>query len=150
MRWVQKEFGELSAAELYALLRLRQEVFVVEQRCAYADLDGLDAEATHLWAVDGERVVAYARLFAPGARGPDAVIGRVVTAASVRRSGVGRALMARAIAAIGERHGAAAIRLGAQAYLQRFYESFGFVRDGDDYLEDGIPHLPMRRAPAKS
>jgi ElaA protein len=145
--WTLKEFAELTAAELYALLRLRQDVFIVEQRCAYADVDGLDADAAHLYAVDGERLVAYARLFAPGVRGPDAVIGRVVTAASVRKSGVGRALMARAIEAIGERHGATAIRLGAQKYLQRFYESFGFVRDGDDYVEDDIPHLPMRRAP---
>jgi ElaA protein len=150
VRWERKEFGELSATELYALLRLRQAVFVVEQRCAYADLDGLDAEAAHLYAVDGDEVVAYARLFAPGVRAPEAVIGRVVTAASVRRSGVGRALMARAIAALVERHGAVAIRLGAQEYLQRFYESFGFVRDGDDYIEDDIPHLPMRRAATES
>jgi ElaA protein len=147
VRWARKEFGELTASELYALLRLRQDVFVVEQRCAYADLDGLDADAAHLFAVDGERVVAYARLFAPGVRDPDAVIGRVVTAQSVRRSGIGRALMTRAIEAIAERHGATAIRLGAQKYLQRFYESFGFVRDGEDYIEDDIPHLPMRRVP---
>lgn len=141
-----KEFAALTAAELYAIVKLRQEVFVVEQKCAYLDTDGLDAQATHLWASDGAAPVAYARLFAPGVRAAEAVIGRVVTAPSVRRSGIGRELMGRAIAAIEERHGAVAIRLGAQKYLQAFYESFGFVRDGDDYLEDDIPHLPMRRA----
>jgi ElaA protein len=147
VRWAQKEFGELTATELYALLRLRQEVFVVEQRCPYLDADGLDAQAMHLWAVDGAKPLAYARLFAPGVRAAEAVIGRVVTAPSVRGTGVGCALMERALAVVAERHHGAAIRIGAQKYLQHFYESFGFVRDGDDYLDDGIPHLPMRRPP---
>jgi len=131
-------------------LRLRQEVFVVEQHCPYADADGLDPAATHLFARDGEGVVACARLFAPGVRRAEAVIGRVVTAPSVRKAGVGRELMRRAIAALEERHGSVAIWLGAQKYLERFYGSFGFVRDGDDYDEDGIAHLPMRRAEAKT
>jgi ElaA protein len=147
MRWNLRDFAALSVDELYALLRLRQEVFVVEQKCPYLDADGLDARAMHLFAVDeGGTPVACARLFAPGAKeAAAAVIGRVVTAPSVRKSGVGRELMRRAIAAIEERHGRVPIVLGAQKYLQRFYESFGFVRDGEDYLEDGIEHLPMRR-----
>jgi ElaA protein len=145
MHWDLREFSALAGSEVYALMALRQAVFVVEQKCPYLDADGLDAEATHLFALDGGATVACARLFAPGVRRAEAVIGRVVTAPSVRKSGVGRELMRRAIAALEERHGGVAIWLGAQKYLERFYASFGFVRDGDDYLEDDIPHLPMRR-----
>ena len=145
MRWELRAFDALTVAELYGILRTRQEVFIVEQKCAYADADGLDPLASHLFAVDGDAVIACARLFAPGRRRREAVIGRVVTAASVRRSGLGRELMRRAIDAVETEHGRIAIWLGAQKYLQRFYESFGFVRDGEDYLEDDIPHLPMRR-----
>jgi ElaA protein len=145
MRWKLRAFAALTVAELYGILRTRQEVFIVEQKCAYADADGLDPLATHLFAADGDAVIACARLFAPGLRRREAVIGRVVTAASVRRTGIGRELMRRAIEAIEAEHGSVAIWLGAQKYLQRFYESFGFSRDGDDYLEDDIPHLPMRR-----
>lgn len=145
MRWELRAFDALTARELYGVLRLRQDVFIVEQKCAYADADGADERALHLFAVDGDEVVACARLFAPGVRRADAVIGRVVTAARVRKLGVGRELMRRALDALQVEHGRVAIWLGAQKYLQRFYESFGFVRDGDDYLEDDIPHLPMRR-----
>ncbi|HEY1586439.1 MAG TPA: GNAT family N-acetyltransferase [Polyangia bacterium] len=145
MRWELRSFDALSTRELYGVVRLRQDVFIVEQKCAYADADGADEQATHLFAVDGDDVVACARLFAPGVRRAEAVIGRVVTAARVRKLGVGRELMRRAIDAVEAQHGRAAIWLGAQKYLQRFYESFGFTRDGEDYLEDDIPHLPMRR-----
>jgi ElaA protein len=145
MRWELKNFGALTPGELYSILRLRQEVFIVEQKCAYGDADGLDAGATHLFAVDGGEVVACARLFAPGTQRTEAVVGRVVTAASVRRSGLGRVLMQRAIEALVALYGPVAIWLGAQKYVERFYASFGFVRDGEDYEEDGIPHLPMRR-----
>jgi ElaA protein len=145
MRWELRAFDALSTRELYGIMRLRQDVFIVEQKCAYADADGADEQALHLFAVDGDDVVACARLFAPGVRRVEAVIGRVVTAARVRKLGVGRELMRRAIDAVEAQHGRAPIWLGAQKYLQRFYESFGFVRDGEDYLEDDIPHLPMRR-----
>lgn len=146
MRWVLSEFHELDVNELYAILKLRQEVFIVEQSCPYLDADGFDAQATHLYArSDGGDVVACARLFAPGRKHECAVIGRVVTAPSVRRTGLGRELMRRAISAIEDQHGHGPIWLGAQKYLERFYASLGFVRDGEDYLEDGIPHLPMRR-----
>jgi ElaA protein len=146
MRWDVRGFAALTGPELYAIVKLRQDVFIVEQKCAYADADGLDAAATHLFALDGDGgCVAYARLFAPGVRRAEAVIGRVVTAASVRRSGMGRELMQRAIDLIEARYGKVAIWLGAQKYIERFYASFGFLRDGDDYDEDGIAHLPMRR-----
>jgi ElaA protein len=145
IRWELRDFDALTVRELYAIVKLRQDVFIVEQKCAYADADGLDARASHLFAVESEDVVACARIFAPGVKHAAAVIGRVVTAPSVRRSGLGRELMKRAIDAIEARHGRVAIWLGAQKYLQRFYASFGFVRDGADYDEDGIAHLPMRR-----
>jgi ElaA protein len=145
MRWELRAFDALSTRELYGVMRLRQDVFIVEQKCAYADADGADEQALHLFAVDGDDVVACARLFAPGVRRAEAVIGRVVTAARVRQLGVGRELMRRAIDGVEAQYGRVAIWLGAQKYLQRFYESFGFVRDGEDYLEDDIPHLPMRR-----
>jgi ElaA protein len=143
--WEHRSFAQLTPADLYNVMQLRQDVFVVEQQCAYADADGLDHMASHLFAVHRSVVVAYARLFRPGVRGTAAVIGRVVTARVFRGRGLGREIMRRAIAAIEEAHGPVPIRLGAQARLQAFYESFGFVRDGEDYLEDGIPHLPMRR-----
>jgi ElaA protein len=145
MRWELRAFEALTVPELYGIMKLRQDVFIVEQKCAYADADGLDARARHLFAVEADAVVACARLFAPGERRVEAVIGRVVTAPSLRGSGVGRELMRRAIEGIEQEHGRVPIWLGAQKYLQEFYESFGFVRDGKDYLEDGIPHLPMRR-----
>ena len=146
--WRLKSFAELTTHELYAIMRLRQEVFVVEQRCAYLDSDGLDVHARHLFAVaavadDGTLTLdAVARLFAAGVRGDEAVIGRVASAPTARKSGVGKELMTRAIAACGEH---TPIRIGAQAYLERFYGSFGFARSGPDYLEDDIPHLPMVR-----
>jgi ElaA protein len=147
--WRVKAFAELTVRELYALLQLRQEVFVVEQRCAYRDADGLDLQARHLFAVErqaageGPLVLgACARLFAPGLRGDEAVIGRVVSAPALRKSGVGRELMTRAIELCGLH---TPIRIGAQQYLERFYRSFGFERAGEDYLEDDIPHLPMVR-----
>jgi ElaA protein len=150
MEWRHRAFAELSTTELYGILKLRQEVFVVEQNCPYLDADGLDGDASHLFAVavagdGGEAVVACARLFAPGVREVPAVIGRVVSAASVRRTGAGRELMRRAIETLARAHGPAPIRIGAQKYLEKFYGSFGFVRDGEDYLEDGIPHLHMLR-----
>ncbi len=146
MRWELRAFGELTVDDLYALLRLRQEVFVVEQDCPYLDADGLDRLASHIFRVDDEAVVACARIFAPGVRTQAAVIGRVVVARSLRGRGIGRELMLRAIDAIEHVHGPTVMCLGAQQYLQRFYESFGFVRDGEDYLEDNIVHLPMRRS----
>lgn len=144
--WEHRAFTQLTPAELYGVMQLRQDVFVVEQQCIYADADGLDRMASHLFAVHRSVIVAYARLFRPGVRGNAAVIGRVVTARAVRGRGLGREVMRRAIAAIEEVHGPVPIRLGAQTSVQPFYQSFGFVRDGEDYVEDGIPHLPMLRA----
>ena len=146
-------FGELDAAALYALLRLRSAVFVVEQQCVFLDMDDRDAAALHLLgdlASDGgaTRLVAAARLFAPGLCYPEASIGRVVTAPDARGTGLGRALMQRAIGECAARWPSAPIRIGAQRYLERFYSELGFVIDGAPYLEDGIPHIEMVRAVA--
>jgi ElaA protein len=147
VEWSHKPFSDLTPNELYNILQLRQDVFVVEQQCIYQDADDLDRMATHLFAVHRAMVIAYARIFRPGVRGTVAVIGRVVTARAVRGRGLGRDLMQRAIDTVDQAYGPVPIRIGAQSRLEPFYASFGFVRDGDDYLEDGIPHLPMRRAP---
>jgi ElaA protein len=146
--WRHARYHDLTIDELYRVLALRQEVFVVEQACPYLDADGRDRDATHLWTddADGARTLAYARLFAPGVRYVEACIGRVVTAPSTRRSGLGRALMHEAIARLHAAHGAVAIRIGAQRYLERFYGELGFVTASPEYLEDGIPHVEMVRS----
>lgn len=145
--WHCLPFAALSTAQLYELLALRSEVFVVEQQCVFLDIDGVDPQVWHLLGHgDDGRLLAYARLLPPGLKSPtDAVIGRVVTAPAARGSGAGRALMGEAVAH-GERlwpgH---AITLHAQAHLERFYASFGFTPVGQPYVEDGIPHIEMRR-----
>jgi ElaA protein len=147
--WQLARFEELTTAELYEVLRLRQLVFVVEQQCAYLDADGHDAEAWHLmgWrgSEAGRELIACARLFAPGIKYLEASIGRVVTHPDVRGTGLGRALMHEAIARVEELFGGGGIRLSAQRYLERFYEELGFVVEGEGYEEDGIPHVEMVR-----
>jgi ElaA protein len=145
MTWRECGFAELSVHELYEVLQLRSEVFVLEQACAFQDMDGKDQHARHLLGRTERRLLAYARLFGPGECYAEASIGRVVTAAACRRTGVGKQLIREAIAAVERHWGSGPIRIGAQAYLERFYESFGFVRDDENYLEDGIPHLYMVR-----
>jgi ElaA protein len=134
-------FDELSPALLYALLRLRVDVFVVEQQCPYPELDGRDTEAgtRHLWADRDGVPVGYLRILAePGGA---ARIGRVCVAKSARGEGLARRLMATAIERVGDRP----CELHAQAHLAAFYASFGFAATGPEYLDDGIPHVPMRR-----
>lgn len=139
-----KPWSALSADELYAALALRAEVFVVEQRCPYLDPDGGDRDAWHLWIADDRGLLAYARVFPPGVRDRGAVIGRVVSAPRARGAGHGRAIVQAAVDLCAARF-PGEVSLGAQKYLLRFYEGFGFARDGEDYLEDGIEHVPMRR-----
>ncbi len=145
LQWRFCHFSELDGHEVYDLVRLRAAVFVLEQQCLYEDMDNQDFHAHHVLGTQDGILLASARLFAPGQRCEEASIGRVVTARACRRTGAGRQLMQQAIAAVQSKWGAVPIRVGAQTYLQRFYESLGFRRVGDDYLEDGIPHLPMRR-----
>lgn len=140
-------FHQLSLAELYRLMRLRQMVFVLEQNCPYVDADGKDHLAHHLMGKDAEgRLQACARLLPPGAAYPaHASIGRVVTSAAVRGQGQGQALMREAIAECSRLFGPAPIKISAQCYLIRFYEGFGFATQEESYLEDDIPHIAMVR-----
>ena len=147
--WRWYRWGELSTDLLYRLLRLRSEVFVVEQACLFPDMDGLDPQCEHLCGTDaGGTVLAYARLLPPGLKYPEASLGRVVTAAPVRGNGTGRALMREALAGCRARHPGHAIRIGAQQRLERFYLEFGFVTVSEPYLEDGIQHIDMLFSPA--
>jgi len=141
LTWHLRRFAELTTVELYAIMALRQQVFVVEQKCAYLDADDLDQVSTHLWAERGGAIAAYLRIVPAGAKFDELSIGRVITAPAARGSGLGRELMKRGIAAAG----AVPIRLGAQAHLERFYADLGFVRASDVYDEDGIPHVEMVR-----
>lgn len=140
----EKDFGALTVDELYAILALRQRVFVVEQTCAYLDCDDHDQRAIHLWSSNGA-LTAYARVLPPGEKFAEASIGRVISAPNTRRTGAGRAIVLRAIEVVKRRYGAVPIRIGAQSYLARFYGELGFERASDDYLEDNIPHIEMLR-----
>jgi ElaA protein len=144
LKWFQ--FSELSTETLYAILALRQEVFVVEQDCAYLDADGRDRHAWHLVATNqaGE-CVGYLRVVAPGFRFSEPSIGRVVTRREFRREGIGAVIVREGIRKSREVFGPIPIRISAQAHLQRYYGTLGFVTEGDGnpYDEDGIPHVQM-------
>lgn len=140
-----KTFEELSNHELYEILRLRSEIFVVEQDCVYQDMDNLDKEALHIFAIYKEQVVGYVRLLRPGTRFPEASIGRVVTKKEYRNRGISRFLMHAAIDHIETEWKLPEIKLSAQSYLVKFYESLGFKIVTEEYLEDGIPHYGMKR-----
>ena len=146
IEWRYLTFDALSAAELYAVLQLRAEVFVVEQACIFQDIDGADAQAMHLVGTSQGVLVAYARCFAAGEKFAEASIGRIVTRSSVRGSGAGHALVEKAISCLFQRWGAQAIRIGAQAQLASFYRQHGFEKSGLAYVEDGIPHIEMLRS----
>ena len=145
MNWTIKKFDELSLDELYKILQLRTEVFIVEQNCVYNDPDGKDQSAWHLMAIEEGKLVAYTRILPPGVSHSDPAIGRVVTSSSKRRSGLGRELMRRSIEACEKLFGKTSITLSAQVYLRSFYESLGFIVVGEEYLDDGILHIKMSR-----
>ncbi len=144
LRWNLVPFSDLSVAELYDLLALRQLVFCVEQKCPYLDCDGKDQASLHLLGREPSgRLVAYARLVPAGVTFEEPSIGRVVSHPDVRRSGMGRELMRQAIARTLTTFGPHPIRIGAQLYLKRFYEDLGFDVASPVYDEDGIPHVQM-------
>lgn len=149
LEWRCLPFGALLPHTLYALLRLRAEVFVLEQACAFQDLDDADPACLHLLGEtrgpDGHELLAYARLVPAGLKYPEASIGRVVTAPRTRGSGLGHALVQEAVRQLHQIWGPQAIRIGAQAHLQAFYRRHGFAPDGPIYLEDGIDHIEMIR-----
>lgn len=140
-----KAFDDLTPHELYEIMRLRSEVFVLEQLCIYQDADNKDQKSHHLMIKDNGKLIAYARLLPPGVSYPEMSIGRVISSPEYRRKGAGRLLMQKAIEGCHERFGEGPIRIGAQLYLTKFYESFGFVPLGNVYLEDNIEHIEMRR-----
>lgn len=147
IEWQDLHHGELSAARLYQLLALRSQVFVVEQQCVYQDIDGADLQGSnrHLLGLYEDRLLAYARILAPQAAGEPVKIGRVIVSDEARGLSLGSRLIAQAIASC-ERHWPQQPQfLSAQAHLQRFYSSAGFVAEGEVYDEDGIPHIDMRR-----
>ena len=146
LHWRCDPFESLSGRDVHAILKLRQDVFVLEQTCLYPDIDGKDPEAIHLLAeTEGGEIVACARLFAPGAYYNEAAVGRVVVAQSARGGGLARVLMARAHEEVERLWGTATTRLGGQAYLKAFYESLGYEAVVGPYDEDGIPHYEMVR-----
>ena len=143
IQWKHKPFSELSPFELYAILQLRNEVFVVEQNCVFQDADDKDQLAIHLMGWKEDKLVAYTRLFDKGLAYDKASIGRVVSSNTVRGSGIGKELMQESIQLLYSIWGKQPIKIGAQFYLKKFYESFGFQQTSDIYLEDGIEHIEM-------
>ena len=144
MKFQYKYFTELSLEELYDILKLRAEIFVVEQNCVYNDLDDLDRKALHQFLLKNGSPVAYSRLLQPGTRFPDFSIGRVVVKESERGSGLGKELMKEAINFMHKNWQAETIKISAQKYLRKFYEELGFIVVTEEYLEDGIPHFGMK------
>lgn len=138
-----KTFSEINTEELYDILQLRSEVFVVEQDCVYQDMDGKDQKAFHVIGKNNGKVVAYTRVFKSGDYFNMASIGRVVVKETERKYGLGVKIMNASVKAIQDRLNEDKIHLSAQTYLMKFYNSLGFVEVGEEYLEDGIPHIGM-------
>ncbi len=148
IEWICKHHRDLGKEQLYALLKLRSDVFVVEQKCAYPDLDGQDLEGDthHLMGWEDDQLMAYLRLLDPDSQGGDVVIGRVITAPAGRGKGLGHAMMEQALKQAEKHWPQVPIYLSAQAHLQGYYGRYGFVVVGEEYLEDDIPHIGMRRS----
>lgn len=138
-----KPFGEIDPKILYEILKLRQDVFVLEQQCLYPDLDGFDLKCYHLWGTKNGKIISTARIVPPGLIYPEASIGRVCTAFEERNNGEGKKLMMRAIACVKEIFGPVSIKIGAQLYLEEFYRQMGFEPCSSAYDEDGILHIKM-------
>ncbi len=147
LTWRWCRFDELDPFELDAIYRARQLVFLIEQNCVYLDADGFDSHSHHLaaWGADRALPLAYARIVEPGRKYAEPSIGRVITLGAARGTGLGRTLVARAIAHCGQTYPGAGIRISAQSRLERFYRDAGFAVVGVPYLEDGIPHTEMLR-----
>ena len=141
--WTCKPFADLTNDELYSILRLRSEVFVVEQNCVFQDMDNKDQRCHHLMGWRDGLLAGYSRVLSPGISYVESSIGRIVTSPAARRFGVGRELVRKSIDTLYILYGKQPVRIGAQCYLTKFYESFGFVQKGETYLEDGIKHIEM-------
>lgn len=147
INWICKTFDELSPHELYSILRLRIEVFIVEQNCVFQDCDNKDQQSYHLCGWQNDALVAYARIMPPELSYKDASIGRVVNSLAVRRTKTGKQLMEEAMKELYRLFGSVPVTISAQFYLKNFYQSFGFVQTGNIYLEDGIDHIKMHYNP---
>jgi ElaA protein len=143
INWYGKAFNNLTADELYQVMRLRSEVFVVEQNCVFLDADNKDQQCLHFMGWVKNDLVAYTRIAPPGYIYEEPSIGRVVTAPAYRKNKIGYTLMEKSIEQCRKISGNAAIKIGAQYYLKNFYASFGFKQVSDIYLEDGIEHIYM-------
>ena len=143
MKVETKKFSELSVSELYELLKLRTEIFVVEQECIYQDMDGKDNKAIHILGKEEDKIVAYTRIFGPGDYYDQPCIGRVVVDKKRRGEEKGKAIMEASIKYVKKNYSNKKIILSAQKYLEKFYKDLGFFVEGDEYLEDGIPHQKM-------
>ena len=141
--WTYRSFNELTLEELYAILQLRNEVFVVEQNCPYQDADDKDQKSFHLMGWVEKELVAYTRIIPQGISYTEASIGRVATSQKYRALGIGRKLMERSIESAFSQFSCTEIKIGAQVYLQKFYTSLGFIQTSDVYLDDNIPHIEM-------
>lgn len=143
INWVCKHFSALTTEELYRVLRLRSEVFVVEQNCVFLDMDNKDLVCDHMMGWREDQLLGYSRIVPPGISYVESSIGRIVSSPAARGSGIGQELMIQSIQALYLLHGKRDIRIGAQYYLKGFYEFFGFVQTGEIYPEDGISHIEM-------
>lgn len=142
MQLLVKHFTELSAAELYAILRARQDVFVVEQNCPFLEIDGKDLDAYHLWFEENGEILAYARVLDRGVSFETPAVGRVISIR--RREGLGSRILSEGIRIAREKYSAEAVMLEAQVYARKLYEKQGFVQVSEEFLEDDIPHIIMR------
>jgi ElaA protein len=145
--WYHKHFNDLSSTELYQILQLRNEVFIVEQNCPFQDLDDKDFKCFHLigFDTDSQKIMTYTRIVPAGVSYEEASIGRVVTSPQARGGGIGKELMQKSIELLEELYGEVSIKIGAQYYLKKFYETFDFQQVEEIYLEDGIEHILMIR-----
>ena len=144
MQWILKKFHDLTIDEFHDILQLRINIFVVEQNCPYPELDNKDKIAFHLFGLNKEnKIIAYTRIFKPGDYYKEAAFGRVVVHQDYRNQKIGFQLVEQSIIGTHKLFGNTDIKISAQTYLNNFYQSFGFHQVGDDYIEDGIPHIHM-------
>ena len=145
--WETCPFKSLSVEKLYEIIQLRQEIFVVEQDCPYIDADGIDLKCIHISGYHKNKLIAYSRIMPPGINYKEASIGRIITKKEHRGHGVGYQLVSISIEEIYKNYGNQPIRLSGQTYARAFYEKLGFISEGKEYLEDGIPHISLVKPP---
>ena len=143
--WKASRFEQLSVNELYSILHLRTDVFVMEQNCPYQDMDYKDQKAVHIYGYIGDKLMAYSRVFKAGDYFEEASIGRVIIGREYRKYGYGHDLMKKVLEWMDSEWGVNRITISAQAHLEKFYDAHGFSRVGENYMEDGIPHVKMKK-----